>query len=599
MRVVGGVCLLVILGFIGLRGYIAWQAYRSARAEIAALQALAHRDPSTIREADLSAAIGELDGLHANLGTLNDTVSVPVVNRVVPVVPWVGPRYVAARRALLMASVLVAAGQTGARLGEQVFAAFSATGVMSHAAPTGPTWLDVLNAHTADIRSMVSAYDQARAVRATIDDRLLPASLGRQFGTFDRLTARVNVDRLANLDLPAIIGALGENGPQRYMFLFQNWAELRPAGGFPGTVALVTVDRGQIRDYQFFDIHDLTDDYNRLRPAKLPQPWPIAQYFPQDGFLIQDATWYADFPKSGQQFMAMYTATDWPSIDGVVAVEPSLVSDILRVTGPMTVDIDGEQRLITADNVYDEIERPRKLRVEGIITGPENNLHKEALGTIGKALIDRLKAAPRSELMQAGRSVIAAADRRDVQIYSGDPRVEAVLDQQRWSGRLVPDPGVPTLTITYGNLVTDKSSTNLEPTTSLTLSAPSGGRIQATLVMHLKNTGTGPGTDFYEGFQDWWIQLDLPKGSQVISHSLPPEPDPEAPNGGSYRIPLAPGQSGDLTVVFSMPATDALLVRRQPGVATVQLTVAQEGCQVPSATPLVADRTVDLHALCR
>jgi len=578
---------------------MAWHAYRSARAEIAVLQSLAHRDPSTIRESDLAGAIGELDGLHTDLGTLNDTVSVPILNRLIPVVPWVGPRYVATRRALLMAGDLVSAGQTGARVGEQVFAAFTTTGAMSHTPPTGQTWLDVLQAHTADIRSMVNNYDQARAVRTTIDDRLLPASLAHQLGTFDRLSARVNVDRLANQDLPAVIGALGERGPQRYMFLFQNWGELRPAGGFPGTVALVTIDRGQIRDYQFFDVHDLSDDYVRLRPAKLPEPWPIQQYFPQDGFLIQDATWYADFPKSGQQFMAMYTATDWPSINGMVAVEPSLVSDLLRVTGPMTVNIDGEDRLITADNVYDEIERPRKLRIEGIISGPENNLHKEALGTIGKALVDRLKASPRGELISAGKSVMAAADRRDVQIYVADSKVEAMLDQRRWSGRLVPDSGVPTLAITYGNLVTDKSSTNLQPTTTLTLSPPSGGRIQATLDLHLTNTGTGPGTDFYEGFQDWWIQLDLPNGSRVITSSSPPEPDPESPNGGSYRLPLAPGQSGTITVVFSMPASNALLIRRQPGVATVQMTVAQTGCQVPSPSPLATDRSVDLGTLCR
>ncbi|HET9016814.1 MAG TPA: DUF4012 domain-containing protein [Thermomicrobiaceae bacterium] len=595
---VAGACVLILTIALGVRGYDTWLAYRSARQEISALQALSHRSPSTIRDPDLQAATSQLDALQANIQTLSGTLAPPVLGGVVPHVPWIGPRYIAARRTLVMASDLVAAGQIGVRVGEAAFAAFNATGAMSKTAPSGPTWLDVLHAHAGDVTAMVRDYDRARAVRATIDANVLPGTFASELSTFDRLTARVNLDQLAQ-DLPAISAALGENGPTRYMLLFQNWAELRPAGGFPGTVALVTFDRGQIRGYQFFDVHDLSDDYVHMRTVKLPEPYPIAHYFPQDGFLIQDATWFANFPTSARQFMSMYAQTDWPSINGVVAIEPSLVSDLLRVTGPMHVNIDGQDRLITADNVYSEIERPRRLQIEGIIGGSQGyNLHKEALSTIGQALIDRLKISPRGELLSAGKSLFTAANARDVQFYSATPAVESLLDQQRWSGRLEPDPGMPTLAVVYGNLVTDKSSTNLQPDTTLTLSAPSGGRIQATLALRLKNTGTGPGTDFYEGFQDWWIQLVLPTGSRVVTRSQAAEPDPQAPNGGAYRMPLAPGQSGSLTVVFSMPQTNVLLLRRQPGVATVQMTVAQQGCSVPALVPLTADRTVELKTLC-
>lgn len=591
--------LVLLLAFGGWRSWQGWTAYRGATSELRALEVLSRTDLGSLTEADLASAQSHLAALYGDMLQLDDATALPLGDGVLPHVPWLGPRYRAARQLIIVGERLAGAGASAAGIGRDVLTAFDATGVSNPSPPTATTWLDVLRARQAEIDRIAARFDQAKTLRARIDTNLLPASVGARLDQLDRAFAKVDPDTLVREDLPALIAALGGDGPRRYIVLFPNPAELRPSGGFPGTAALVTLNRGQLSDYTFFDIHDLTAAYMQQRREVVPQPWPIERYFPQDGFLIQDATWWPDFARGGQQFMQMYRETDWPPIDGVVAVEPTLVSDLLRLTGPLVVNVDGEDRTITADNVYDEIERPRLLEREGLASDLPPEAHKEVLALIGEKLIGQLKGANRQTMVEAARAATRDADSRDIQIYASDPAVEAALDRRRWTGRLQPEPSVPTLAVTFGNVVTTKASRWMHPAMSLTVGTPVSGRQQVTLQLDLTNTGSPSADPFYQGFQRWWIEVALPPGSQVVSRSQDSMPDPNAPNGGAYVLDLAPGQSAQLTVVYSIPVANQLLIRRQPGVTPVQLSITLPGCPATSAQPLTADTILNLTDGCR
>ena len=51
---------------------------------------------------------------------------------------------------------------------------------------------------------------------------------------------------LADQYFPLARATLGGDSPVRYLVLFQNPAELRPSGGFPGTMGIVEFERGQL-----------------------------------------------------------------------------------------------------------------------------------------------------------------------------------------------------------------------------------------------------------------------------------------------------------------------------------------------------------------
>ncbi len=590
--------LLIVVGIWGgTRAYAGWRAYGASRADIDRLQAQASLDPGQVSTTDLAQMQVTFQDLSFDLDRLDRVMTTTGAAPILGHLPWVAPRYHAAQQLLTIGQLLAGAGDSGSAIAQQTLDAFQRTGVMAtDTAPTSPTWLDVVSQHDAEIQQISQQVKQAQTLRASLNTALLPGRVRAKLPVLDKWLNKYDVQQFASADLPALQSALGSEHDVRYLVLFQNPEELRPAGGFPGTIALVTLRHGQVTSYTFSDIHTLTDDYMAQRASKLAQPWPIQQYFPQDGFLIQDATWYADFAKSGATVMQMYAETDWPPIDGVIAVEPAAVSDVLQVIGPVTVDVDGQTRTITANNVLDEVERQRRLREEGL---PAQLKHKQVLELIGEQIISQIKQGDRSELVKIARNLEGAAKVRDVQAYSPDAHVEGMLDARAWSGRLAPQPDVPTLAVTFANLVLVKDSLRMEPALNLQLGDVQNGMRQATLTITLKNTGTNAEDPFYAGFQKWWVQVGLPQGSRLTSSDPASLPDPEAPNGGSYKIDLFPQQTGKIVVTFAMPESDTLLVRRQPGVSTVTFTASSGSCQKPATLKMNGDSAVSLDALCK
>lgn len=592
---IGLLCLVLL--WVGVRAYSARTAYQDASAQINALQAAyASEDLTEMTVSDVAQIERRLDDLHVQLRRLEHAVSLPVgVKSVVTHSPWLGPRYEAAQDMLETGLLLSDAGASGARIGRETLAAFDQSGISADDASSSPTWLDVIGGHEADIQHIVNQIERARSIRSGINTELLPDRAQSQLDTLDSALDRFKIETLVESNLAPLQAGLGANGTARYLLLFHNPAELRPSGGFPGTIALITIEHGQLRSYEISDVRDLTYDYIDQRESKRPQPWPIQHYFPQDGFLLHDATWFADFPRSGQEVMSMYAETDWPAIDGIIAVEPAAIRNILGVTGPLTVDVDGEPRNITSANFYDEIERQRRLRRAGVDV---ETTHKEVVALVGEAILGRLKSADQQELVQVVEALTGSADRRDIQFYAANPKVQAALDQRQWTGRLIPDPDLPTLAITFANVAINKASMAMQPRMLLTLSGVEQGRREATLKLDMQHTGSNEGDPLYEGFQRWWIEVTLPAGSSLITSGAGVVKNPESPNGGSYLIELFPGQMGHLELTFSMPESDSILIRRQPGLTPMELSVVDAQCNQAANATLNADVTFELDQIC-
>lgn len=309
-----------------------------------------------------------------------------------------------------------------------------------------------------------------------------------------------------------------------------------------------------------------------------------------------DATWWADVPRGAALTLQMYKQTGFPPASEIVAVQPAAVSDILTVIGPITIEVDGEQRLVTAQNVYGEIERPRRLGRQGQDIGIR---HKQVLALIGTEILERLRQADRSTLLKLVPALRNAASRRDVQLFSADPAVQELFDRYGWTGRLLPDPHTPTFALALANLVTNKGSLALKPSLDLEFGPLVGGQGGVKVILTLANTATHADDPFYGGFQRWWIELTLPEGSRLLHASKPAAPDPEAPNGGSYVIGLFPQQQDRLTVEFQMPVADVLLLRRQPGAQPLTVSIHGEGCTAPLHFVLRQDVRVNITDGCR
>ena len=169
--------------------------------------------------------------------------------------------------------------------------------------------------------------------------------------------------------LPSMLGA---EEPRNYLLLVQNSAEVRATGGIPGALAILHTDKGQI---------SLGAQSSAVALGSFVPPLPVdpAQesiFTTRLGTQMQNVNLTPDFPSAAAMAKGMWEQRhDSQKIDGVVALDPVVLRNLLEATGP--VDVSDSEILgivsdtslptsLTEDNViptllsdiYQEVEDP-------------------------------------------------------------------------------------------------------------------------------------------------------------------------------------------------------------------------------------------------
>jgi hypothetical protein len=179
-----------------------------------------------------------------------------------------------------------------------------------------------------------------RAVRDT-RSRLATVPTGQLVTQIrDALTAlRAEIDRLADLTgaadqaarvLPPLLGA---DGPRRYLLVSQNPAELRATGGMIGAYALIQAEAGRVR---------LTDQGSSSALARFDPPLPVDPELRRlwtdlPGRYPADVNLGPHFPTAAALYREMVRRRTGITADGVLAVDPVVLSYLLKATGPVSV----------------------------------------------------------------------------------------------------------------------------------------------------------------------------------------------------------------------------------------------------------------------
>src|SRR5690606_33507225 len=169
--------------------------------------------------------------------------------------------------------------------------------------------------------------------------------------------------------LPEVVGF---DETKTYLFLLQNNHELRPTGGFIGTYGILKLRNGSIQQLITDNIYNLDrafeDDTETLTPQQVvnrPSPEPLQKYLEQRQLGLRDANWDPDFPSTARFAIDFYnqevvaardiekqiflrdpknTESDFKSrflaesFDGVIAMTPEIIENLLKITGPVVVD---------------------------------------------------------------------------------------------------------------------------------------------------------------------------------------------------------------------------------------------------------------------
>ena len=398
-----GVVLLFTIVWISVRGFLAQQALNDA-------VPAADRVKAAIARGDLSAAGSAADELRRKTGEAASLTSDPLWVTVEGV-PWVGPNLTAVRTAA-QASDTVAS-----QVIKPLVRAGSAIDLRAMAMRNGRMNLAPIVAAQPAVAQAQAAWADARTSVASIDTGALvnPVADGinRLHDVLDHATPEV--DALGNA-VKLLPGMLGAAGPRDYLLVAQNPAELRSTGGLIGAVALVHADDGAVTLVQEVagtsigpweqDVADVPLDTRGL-------------FGPLVGRFLQDANLTPDFPLAAATVSKMWTTAHGGSVDGVLAVDPVVLSGILKATGPIklstgdTLTSSNAVKLLLSD-VYARYKLPAQ-QDEFFATAASGVFNRLSAGGVdGKKLLAALAAGGDSR-----RVLIWSAHSDDQKVLAG------------------------------------------------------------------------------------------------------------------------------------------------------------------------------------
>jgi len=142
-----------------------------------------------------------------------------------------------------------------------------------------------------------------------------------------------------------------DNVERRFLVLLQNNMELRPGGGFLGQYAILKIKNGGITS-SFFEDANLLDQ--RIT-ANVPAPYPFKRMIGIKNWKFRDSNFSPNFPTNVEKAKYFYRlAGGNNSFDGVIAINSNVLSDVLKITGPITVP--GYLDEFTSENVILKLE---------------------------------------------------------------------------------------------------------------------------------------------------------------------------------------------------------------------------------------------------
>lgn len=205
----------------------------------------------------------------------------------------------------------------------------------------------------------------AHAQRSLSDvdsDALLPPLRDQitKFNT-DITGARRDADLASSL-LAVTPDLFGADGPRRYLVVFQQPAELRGSGGFVGNYAELLMDQGKVtmpRSGRIVDLIDGPNKGNRTLRGPADYVRRYGRFHPEE--FVQDVTFSPDFPSDAQVLKDLYPQAGGSEVDGVIAVDPTGLAALLKLTGP--INVPGLVEPLTADNAVEVLTRSQYVQL--------------------------------------------------------------------------------------------------------------------------------------------------------------------------------------------------------------------------------------------
>lgn len=461
--------------------------------------------------------------------------------------------------------------------------------------------LQTLQKITPELDEIGADLNTVETELATINPDRYPESVG---GTFIRpriiqaqefsagAAAALTEFRPVIEQLPSVAGADGER--KKYFVLFQNDNELRPTGGFLTAYSVIFVENGKVTPEKSDDIYELDKKFNK----RIPIPPILGKYLTTESYYnLRDMNIDPDFKKSMEEFLTNYNLVpgEPKDIDGIIAVDTQVLTDLVRVLGPVEIPGYGT---FSAEN-DPKCDCPQIIyALSEIITRPTPYIRQDRKGILGPmmgALLQKAYSAPKTQWPQLFEIAWKDVQARHAQFYFFDETHQAAAEKVNAAGRLVKDPNAEDfMAIIDANLGGAKSNLFVTYEVAQEVSAPENGVINKKVAITYKNSRRGDNCNLEAGLlclnsrlRDW-NRIYLPKGSQLISSQGYREGSVKTTDEGDFTIVegeffLDPLSQAKLQLEYTVPYTNQedykIKLWKQGGISPVPVTFDVNGGQ--------------------
>lgn len=313
-----------------------------------------------------------------------------------------------------------------------------------------------------------------------------------------------------------LLSFLGHEEEKRYFVLFQNNHELRPTGGFIGSIALIDISKGVVTemDVPGGGIYDIAGQFT----GKVVSPPPL--HLINAHWNIQDANWFPDFPTSAKKVQWFAERSGYPTVDGVIALTPNVIEELLEITGP--IDLTEEYDVvITPENFYTEVQTRAEAKFD------ETTESKKIIGAMTPVLFQKLfeSANNPQTLLTLLTLLQTQLDQKQVLMSVNDTVVQQELTARNWSGEIATTEK-DYLSVVHANIAGGKTDGVIDNTIQHQATVQADGTIVDTVT--LTRVHKGDTTDEFQNVDNRdFVRFYVPQGSELISATGFEEPDPK------------------------------------------------------------------------
>lgn len=300
-----------------------------------------------------------------------------------------------------------------------------------------------------------------------------------------------------------------DNVERTFMIMLQNNMELRPGGGFLGQYAILKIKNGEV-------ISTFVEDANILDQrikTKVTPPFPFTRMMQLKRWKFRDSNFSPDFPTNVEKAKYFYRLSGKNSnFDGVIAVNADVFTDILKLTGPITVP-GYNVTFKSEDGVLKLEEFVEKYYLQNPDVDTQNR--KDIMKKMAPIIISKLFSL--GNISKIADFIHDEFRNRNIMVNFVDESLQKEIESVFWDGRVAKDWSSDYLMMVDANMGSLKTDYYIEREVvyniDLTTEKP-------TVTLNILYKNKAPFGDWRTSDYHSYLRVYVPKGSNFLESNM-------------------------------------------------------------------------------